>query len=380
MIYPYNKYLYKGMIKLYNNLPIRDRLPLMLRELYEKYAYKNYRMNKFENYDVYRENKSFLKNDEMITFTNPDGKLMALKPDVTMAIAKNSTDTDGILKLYYNENVYRLQPGNNEYSEINQMGLEFIGGEDYYSQAEVTLLALRSLELIDKNYRLNIAHMGYLNSILDFVCSENSARNECLELIKQKNQHGIEEFAQKNKLNERKTQALKRIVLLSGDLDKVLPKLEGSSYTNEMASAVRELRELNDSLKDFGTENIKLDFSVIDDPDYYNGIVFQGFVPLTPRAVLTGGRYDNLMRRFGKQRNAIGFAVYLGELDRALHTFDEYDTDLLLIYGDASAKQVLSAIEQLKSDYAGIRAEKEMPDSIRAKKIIYIDDTKKVNR
>ena len=101
-----------------SKLPFREQLPLKLCSIYEQYGYKKYRMDKFELYDIYRENKSFLKYDGIITFTNPNGRLMALKPDVTMSIVKNTTDSSDSSKLYYNENVFRMKSGGTEYSEI----------------------------------------------------------------------------------------------------------------------------------------------------------------------------------------------------------------------------------------------------------------------
>ena len=73
-----------------------------LRSLYQKYGYRQYKMSKFEEYDLYARNKDFLVSDSVITFTEPGGRLMALKPDVTLSIIKNSQD--GVLnKVYYNE-------------------------------------------------------------------------------------------------------------------------------------------------------------------------------------------------------------------------------------------------------------------------------------
>lgn len=84
---------------------------LKFKNLYKKFGYRQYKMNKFEEYDLYAENKNFLLNSNIITFTDLNGKLMALKPDVTLSIAKNVKETEGTQKLYYNENVYRARKG-----------------------------------------------------------------------------------------------------------------------------------------------------------------------------------------------------------------------------------------------------------------------------
>ena len=108
-----------------------------LRALYDRYGYRQYRMSKFEEYDLYARNKDFLISDHVITFTDLSGKLMALKPDVTLSIVKNSAPNSGIRKVYYNENVYRVSENTHQFKEIMQAGLECIGDIDLYDIFEI---------------------------------------------------------------------------------------------------------------------------------------------------------------------------------------------------------------------------------------------------
>ena len=90
-----------------------------LRELYRRYGYLPYKMSRFEEYDLYVRNKDFLVSDQIITFADRNGKLLALKPDVTLSIIKNSPDRPGaVQKLYYNENVYRADSASRDIREI----------------------------------------------------------------------------------------------------------------------------------------------------------------------------------------------------------------------------------------------------------------------
>jgi ATP phosphoribosyltransferase regulatory subunit len=92
-----------------------------LRALYKGYGYLPYKMSKFEEYDLYVRNKDFLVSDSVITFNDTNGKLLALKPDVTLSIIKNTTDEAGCKeKVYYNENVYRVNKGAHGFKEIMQ--------------------------------------------------------------------------------------------------------------------------------------------------------------------------------------------------------------------------------------------------------------------
>ena len=126
-------------------LDYQERILASLRVLYDRYGYRPYKMNKFEEYDLYARNKDFLISDSIITFTDRSGKLMALKPDVTLSIVKNTADTGSVQKLYYNENVYRVSKGSGVFREMLQVGLECLGQIDDYAIFEVLLLAAKSL-------------------------------------------------------------------------------------------------------------------------------------------------------------------------------------------------------------------------------------------
>ena len=124
-----------------------EKASCILRSLYKQYGYKQYKMNKFEEYELYLENKDFLISDNIITFTDTNNKLMALKPDVTLSIIKNlSKENTDLQKLFYTENVYRISDRTESFKEIMQVGLECIGNIDTYCIYEVLKLAAESLK------------------------------------------------------------------------------------------------------------------------------------------------------------------------------------------------------------------------------------------
>ena len=112
--------------KILNNC---EKAIFLLRKLFKDYGYEQYKVSKFEEYDLYMKNKSFLVSENVLTFTDTNGKLMALKPDVTLSIIKNTKDDEPLKKVYYNEVVYRPNDENG-FREINQTGLECIGDID----------------------------------------------------------------------------------------------------------------------------------------------------------------------------------------------------------------------------------------------------------
>ena len=169
-----------------------ERIVFLLRALYAGYGYQQYKMSKFEEYDLYAGNKDFLISDNIITFTDTNGKLMALKPDVTLSIVRASRDQKGFVsRVFYDENVYRVSRGSHAYKEIMQAGLECIGDIDAYSVSEVLYLAARSLQTISENYLLNISHLGIISGLLDELGITSEDRKEALRLIGEKNLHEL---------------------------------------------------------------------------------------------------------------------------------------------------------------------------------------------
>ena len=165
-------------------LKSEERAIFNLRSLYRKYGYAPFKMSKFEEYDLYVRNKDFLVSDRVITFNDTNGKLMALKPDVTLSIIKNSDDTPNEKKkVFYNENVYRISKNTHRYKEIMQAGLECIGDLDFYDIYEVISLAAETLAQISDSFVLNVSHLGILQKILDDICSDIGFSEKAIKLI-----------------------------------------------------------------------------------------------------------------------------------------------------------------------------------------------------
>ena len=132
-------------------------------------------------------------------------------------------------------------------------------------------------------------------------------------------------------LAEDLTQKLEALASLYGGLEETLEQAKALCCNAKMEQAVAELEGILRCLKIGGNEkNVNLDFSIVNDMDYYTGVIFQGFINGVPAGILSGGRYDNLLHKMGKDADAIGFAVYLDLLERFETTEKEYDVVLLL--------------------------------------------------
>ena len=310
-----------------------ERLSLDLRELYRQYGYRQYKVGKFEEYDLYAQHRSFLTGEHILTFSDTNGRLMALKPDVTLSIIKNTRDDDRARKLWYTENVYRVPRNAYGFQEILQTGLECIGSVDLYTMTEVVMLAARSLQMISEEYVLDLSHIGILTGVLEDVPAPLAAG--IIAAVGDKNQHTLRALCREAGVGEETSVLLDALCVLGGPIDETLPKLMALPLPEKSKSAGQELTAVCELLNSFGAYRINLDLSVTNDTEYYNGLIFRGFVDGVAAPVLSGGRYDNLLHRLGKTGSAIGFAVYLSELERFLSSGGDADFDVLVMYDDS---------------------------------------------
>ena len=347
---------------------------LDLCELYGKFGYTQYKMSKFEEYDLYVRNKSFLISDSVITFTDTNGKLMALKPDVTLSIVKNSLDIPGyVQKLYYDEHVYRISDKTSAYKEIPQVGLECLGDIDDYSIAEVLSLAAQSLSTFDEDYILDISNLDILSLVLDRIGISESGRRELIKCISKKDIHDAERICREEGIDTEKASLLSRLEACSGEVDAALKGLASLFDDVEWNAMVKRFGEI---LALLPKKNVRIDFSVVNDMNYYNGIVFQGFVPSIPTDVLSGGQYDNLMARMEKKSGAIGFALYLDRLEALVSPRKEYDVDALLLYGeDDSPAAILAAVQELSRQSLTVLAQKSVPERLTWRQLIKLSES-----
>jgi len=343
---------------------------LRLRSLYKQFGYTQYRMSRFEEYAMYAENKAFLASGDILAFTGAGGKLMALRPDVTLSIVKNTKDSDGQNKLYYNENVYRHD--GYEFKEQMQIGVECIGEIDIYSMAEVLLLAKKSLEALGDSTCLDVSHMGYIRGLLKSEGLGQKQREQLLRRISEKNLPELSALCKEYGLDGVFRDKVAALAALYGPYGEVVADLRLISVNEETEEALNELEQLHTVLAKLGAERkINLDFSIVNDLSYYSGIIFQGYIEGIPTKALSGGRYDELLRKFGKRSNAIGFAVYLNLLERLSQPHSGAEVDVLLLYGEnTSPEELARTISSLTAAGQSVRAQRGAPGEIRYKKLL----------
>ncbi len=357
-------------------LDATQKSTLELVRLFASYGYSQYKMSKFEEYDLYNKNKGFLVNDSVITFTDTDGKLLALKPDVTLSIVKNADSAmSGVEKLFYNESVYRVSKNTASFKEIMQVGIECFGEVDAYHISEVLLLAAKSLQVFRENFILEVSHIGIITACIRHITAEDSIFKRIWKCVNEKNMHSVFEICRQNGIDESLAKPLESLLALNGAVPEVLPQLEALAKDFALEEELKALQNALSVFEGTAFENkVVLDFSAVGNIHYYNGIIFNGFVEGVPESVLSGGQYDALMRKMKKEGRAIGFAVYLDLLERLDEETQAFDADVMLLYdAAASAAEISTAVNGFQNENKTVFAASKPTGRIKAKEVYRLE-------
>ena len=346
------KYLWKKK----NNIMNENNLVSELTKIYEQYGYKKIKLNKFEDYNLYNNYKDFLQTEHILTFMNLNGNLQSLRPDVTLSIVKNVLkDNDKYTKkLFYIEDIYKIDDVSNEYEEIQQVGVEIIGTLTKYSNLEIISMVIDSLKTINNNeYILEISSIDFMFALIDELDLDEDKKLEILNLIYSKNKHDLEKTLTVNNIDDKYKNAVVSLIDFSGEYKEAVKNIESLIINEKMQKAYDELKSLCAVFENYNNfENILLDFSIESKLGYYNGIIFKGYIKGNNDIILSGGRYDKLLEKFNthisndkNKKNAIGFAVYMDKLYKPNSIKNEYDFDILILYKSGSEKVLLNKVQ-----------------------------------
>lgn len=358
------------------NLINENSIVSNLINIYERFGFKKIKLSKFEDYNLYNNNKDFLQTEHILTFMNLNGNLKSLRPDVTLSIVKkvlkdNEKETQ---KIYYIEDIYKIV--SNEYEEIPQVGVEIIGKLNNYSNLEIISMAIESLKSINKNYILEISNIDFISAIFDEINLEENLKIEILNNIYLKNKHDLEKLLNKNVDNKYKKYILS-FIELSGNYKDILKKLKSLIINKKMQKSYEELKSLSFVFELYNNfDKILLDFSIESQLGYYNGIIFKGYIKGNNDIILSGGRYDKLLNKFNSNKNAIGFAIYMDKLYEKNKTSDFID--ILILYKSGDENILLNEVRKFMNKNKKVRVDIYGDNSIENYKDKYIFDKDKL--
>ena len=286
-----------------------------------------------------------------------------------------SEETTRLLKdKAYQENVYRVSKGSDSFRELLQVGLECLGNIDDYCICEVLLLAVQSLQLICPSCVLDISHLGLVAQVLDALVIPRENPPAVFALMGEKNLHELQGLCRSMGIREEAITQLLDLLKISGSIPSALPKLQAWMAQMPPLPAFSRFEQLLTALGSTQQRELfHIDFSVVDDVHYYNGVVFKGFVSGVPSSVLSGGQYDRLMKKMGRSSGALGFAIYTDELERLWDAPNPYDVETVLLYPkDAPFTAVAEKVAELTRQGRQVLALSSLPEDLRYQQLLLL--------
>ena len=318
----------------------RSQVTKTLKDLFTAQGYRRGMTPALEFYDVFGKSAAkYLPKESMYKLIDHKGRLMVLCPDCTVPVARlTATRLKGMpmpLRLFYNHNIYRMFPElKGKSTEINQVGIELIGGEKLRSDLEVVELAARCLSTIGNGkYRLELCDIGYFKAIMNSLDVDEDTKEEIRYQIEQKNYASLTDMLGKYK-DSKAAQALLKLPRLFGGAE-VFEKAYELFDENGAKESLDYLKGIYEYLQALGLgDRVIIDLGLVNLAEYYTGIIFRGYFHGIGEQVLSGGRYDQLLHDFGVEECSVGFGINVDLASQKVKTVEENIPEVLVFAPD----------------------------------------------
>jgi ATP phosphoribosyltransferase regulatory subunit len=351
----------------------KTRAEARLRETFARAGYSEVIPPTFEYYEALGAEASPQVRKEIYRFPDRDGRMLALRADPTIPIARlvstKLTSYPPPLRLFYVANVFRhKEPKASRRREFTQAGIELIGAGTARADAEVIALTVHALRAVGlAEFRLRLGAMDILNALLDPSELNETQRELVKSALERKNERALVALLQDAPITDTARRALTALPTLAGETD-TLERARALFRANERAlAAVERLASVWRLLEVLGVADaITLDPGMVRGMAYYTGIVFEGFAEGIGFPILSGGRYDNLLAHFGTPMPACGFAI---GVERVLAALALQGGEPLSLLPDAVAEAGAPQVQAARA--RGMRVEWYLQDGTRADLLAY---------
>lgn len=281
--------------------------------IFKSHGYSEVVTTGIEFYDVFSKGSRTVKQEALYKLTDSKGRLIVLRPDSTIPIARLvATRLKGAslpLRLFYNQPYFEnnaLLKGHSD--EVTQAGVEFIGTKSRRADFEVLSLAVETLSAIDKDFRIEIGNVGLFKELVSNLNTDRDTAEQIRYFIVNKNYPALNDLLDTFGDSE-VIRALKELPRLFGK--KEVFKRASKHFVNEKIEEIlKDLEYVYDSLSKLGIEeNLSVDLGSVNKIDYYTGLTFKGYFEGIGEDVLAGGRYNHLISEFGYDQPATGFGI-----------------------------------------------------------------------
>ncbi|AKN29349.1 ATP phosphoribosyltransferase [Clostridium carboxidivorans P7] len=345
----------------------------ILRKTYTCSGFLEVKSPTLEFYDVFSGESSTLAQEKMYKLFDNHGRILVLRPDMTTPIARIAAtklkEVTHPLRLCYTSNVYRVNESlNGKNSEITQSGIEIIGVKSLKADAEAIITGITALINCGvEDFKVELGHAEFFKAIIEDVNIDDEEKEKLRVYIENKNFTALSEFLDKNRnsMNKDTLKILKELPKLFGNMD-ILDVVCTFTDNEKALEAINDIKAVYEIIKDAGLgDYVSVDLGMVHYLNYYTGIIFRGYAEGVGGNILSGGRYDNLIKQFGEQQEATGFAVNVDSIISALENCGQINESkvkkILIYYKNADFKKAYDKALKLRED--GSIAELSLFDS-----------------
>lgn len=332
-----------------------------LHQMLEHYGFRDIQTPSFEFFDIFNQERGTVASKDMYKFFDREGNTLVLRPDITPSIARCTAK-------YYKEELLPIRLcyiGNTfinstsyqgKLKEVTQLGAELMNDDSIDADAEMLALTIECLLQSGlKEFQVEIGDADFFRALIEEAGMDDEEEITQLRvLIENKNMFGVEEVVGTKKLKNELKEIFLKLPELFGSLD-ILSYARSLTNNERALKAIGRLEKLYEILTEYGYENyISFDLGMLSKYNYYTGIIFKAYTYGTGDAVATGGRYDNLVRQFGKNAPAIGLAIVIDQLMLALSRQkllqEPEEQDTLILFDKQYRKQAVALAGHFRKD------------------------------
>lgn len=329
----------------------RRKLRIQLEEIYRSWGYQEVITPMIEYYDTFR--IADMREEEMYKILDASGRILTLRPDMTIPLARVAAtkfkDIKEPLRFLHTSNVFKVNAelhGNN--NESTDCGIELLGVEEPYGDLEILNCALDALSILkDTRYTLEIGNLNFFHSACKDLALSTEQQEQLADLVNRKSTTSLKELVNSLPIPQNRKEFFIKLPWLCGDIS-ILEEAKSYAFNEDLQAVIAQMENLCQNLKILGFDKaLTIDLGKVPHLKYYTGLIFEAFVEGVGISVLSGGRYDKLLKRFGKDMPAIGFAVRLDALLDILAD-SEKEEKTIVEYGEKHCVEALQKAKELR--------------------------------
>ncbi len=329
-------------------------------EVLKQYGYQAIETPTFEYFDVFSREVGTTASKELYKFFDRDGNTLVMRPDFTPSIARSAakyySDEDMPIRFGYMGNTFINHLSHQgKLREVTQLGAELIGDDSVNADAEIVALMIRCLKTSGlKEFQVSIGHLDFFKGLLEAANLDEEVELQLRELISVKNHFGIEELLSKYDVSKDIKECLSKLPELFGSAE-MLQEVKKMPLNERSMKAVNRLEAIYEAIKVYGEEDyITFDLGIVSKYNYYTGVIFKAYTYGVGEAIISGGRYDTLLKHFGKDAPAIGCVLLVNQLLAALSRqkieIETCNDNVLMIYETDALTESIRNAEEMRGD------------------------------